>query len=254
MKENTRSARTSNFSTRVVNHAGFAGGKPKRVLSQPSLGTFLSIIATLIATVPAFGSQEGSIGECLAREGATSIIHRQSRSRYEAKLCVTPDEVARYVFLTNRWDYGDRSAAVYRARRKKGSLPGDYWITATVAEDSTRGPRHRNVGVRRYDAPLPESVANVLHELWVTVIEKTPTVEDAIPCAPTAVFSATTNKGVRLRAVTVYLDEKSLCNPLLTLGGWLVDYGKLPTSQRGEAARKIEKESRRLLERVAKGK
>ncbi len=50
-----------------------------------------------------------------------------------------------------------------------------------------------------------------------------------------------TNKGVRLRAVTVYLDEKSLCNPLLTLGGWLVDYGKLPTSQRGEAARKIEK-------------
>ncbi len=215
--------------------------------------TTASIIATLIATVPAFGIQEGSIGRCLAREGATSIINRESRSRYEAKLCVTPDEVARYVFLTNRWDYGDRSAAVYLARGKKGSLPGDYWITATVAEESTRSHR-RNVGVHRYDAPLPESVANVLHELWVTTIEQCRIDENAIPCAPTAIFSATTKKSIRLRAVTVSLDEKSLCHPFLTLGESLVDYAKLPTSRRVEAASKIEKESRRLLKRVSQGR
>ncbi len=176
MKEN-RYVKRDPFSTRVVNHAGFAGGKPKRVLSQPSLGTFLSIIATLIATVPAFGSQEGSIGECLAREGATSIIHRQSRSRYEAKLYVTPDEVARYLFLTNRCYFGDRSAALYRRAARKRSLPGDYWITATVAEDSTRGPRHRNV-----TAPLRCTSARIggqrIAELWVYNHRETPTVED----------------------------------------------------------------------------
>lgn len=247
MKENTL-RKTLSLSTRVVTDTGSSMGAP----SQRSLGIFLSIIATLIATVPAFGIQEGSIGECLAREGATSIIDRESRSRYEAKLFVTPDEVARYVFLTNRWDYGDRSAAVYRMRAKKGSLPGDYWLTATVAEDSTRG-RRRDVGVRRYDAPLPEAVANVLHELWVATIEQSPTDEDAKPCAPTGIFSATTKEGVRLRAVTVDLpDQDSFCIALMDVGGSLVDYAKLRTSQREEAARKIEKDARRLLERVTR--
>jgi hypothetical protein len=235
--------------TRIVGQVGPAAAKTVSVLSQISLRTFLLVITTLLAAVPAYGIQKGTIGECLAREGRTSIIDAKSRSRYEAKLCVTPDDVARYVFLTNRWDYGDRSAAVYRARSKKGSLPGDYWITATVAEDSTRGHR-RNIRVRRHDAPLPDSLAKVLHELWVTTIEQSPVDEDAIPCAPTAVFSATTEKGVRLRAVTVYLDQNSFCHPLLTLGGSLLDYAELPRSKRPQAAAKIERECLRLLNRV----
>lgn len=236
--------------TRIVGQVGSAAAKTIGILSQISLSTFLLVITTLLAAVPAFGIQERAIGECLAREGRTSIINRESRSRYEAKLYVSPDELARYVFLTNRWDYGDRSAAVYRARRKKGSLPGDYWITATVAEDSTRGHR-RDVSVRRYDAPLPEAVANVLHELWVATIEQSPTDEDAKPCAPTGIFSATTKKGVYLRAVTVDLpDQDSICIALMDVGGSLVDYAKLPRSKRPQAAAEIERECVRLLNRV----
>ena len=239
-----------NLRTRIAAQAGSAAAKTISVLPQISFSTFLLVITTFLAAVPAFGIQDASIGECLAREGRTSIINRESRSRYEAKLCVTPDDVARYVFLTNRWDYGDRSAAVYRGRRKKGSLPGDYWITATVAEDSTRGHR-RNVAVRRYDAPVPDAVANVLHELWVATIEQSPTDEDAKPCAPTGIFSATTKKGARLRAVTVDLpDQDSFCIALMNVGGLLVDYAKLPRSKRPQAAAEIERECIRLLSRV----
>lgn len=189
------------------------------------------------------------LGECLAREGAASIIDRESVSRYEAKLFVTPDEVARYVFLTNRWDYGDRSAAIYCVRRKKGSLPGDYWITATVAEDSTRGP-HRNRRVQRHDAPLPASVAHAVHALWLAVLQQTPTDEDAIPCAPTGVFSVTSSNGARLTAVTVDLDQDSFCIALMNVGGSLVDYAKSPPSERTQAAAEIEKASAKLLQRV----
>jgi hypothetical protein len=182
------------------------------------MGAFLTSLLALITSLGAFGLEEVTADECLAREGARSIIDRESRPRYEAKLCVTPDEVARYVFLTNAYYDGDHSAAVYRAPGKKGSLPGDYWITATVAAVSTRGPR-RNVSVRRYDVPLPQSVASALHELWVTTLEQTPTDEDAIPEAPTEIFSAMKNNGGRLRAVTVSLQEQgSICVALTNVG------------------------------------
>lgn len=251
MRNNKLHSRTVNHQTRFASHARSPGARSPRAFSQLNFDAFLSFLLALIIGLPAVGSQ-GAVPEgCLAREGATSIIDRGSRSRYEAKLCVTPDEVARYVFLTNRWDYGDRSAAVYRARHKKGSLPGDFWITATVAEDSTRGDR-RNVGVRRYDAPLPESVADLLHVLWVTILEQSRIEENAIPCAPTGIFTATTKKGIRLRAVTVDLpSQDSLCIALMDVGGSLVDYAKLPRSKRPQAAAEIEKQARHLLQRVA---
>ena len=233
----------------IASHAKTTGAIPPRVFSQLRLGAFLFLSAVTTA-LPAFGSQEAAPTECLRREGVRSIIDRESRSRYEAKLCVTPDEMARYVFLTNRRDDGDRSAAVYHASRKKWSLPGDYWVTATVAEDVTH--LRLNVRVRRYDAPLPESAARVLQELWVTTLEQTPTDEDAIPEAPTGIFSSMTNNGVRLRAVTVSLQEQdSICIALMNVGESLVNYAKLPRSKRPQAAVEIEKECSRLLGRVA---
>src|SRR5438477_10691505 len=105
-------------------------------LDQPfwrsCLGAFVSAIVALAFSAPAFGMEAG-VHECFAREGKTSIINKKHRSDYERKLFLTPDEMARYVFLTNRRDDGDRSAAVYRAQRKKKSLPGNYWVTATFA-------------------------------------------------------------------------------------------------------------------------
>lgn len=121
------------------------------VYSRPFFRVLLSVIAILVAATSGFGIQRGSIGECLVREDGKSIINEERRSIYERKLFVTPDEVARYVFLTNRGADGDRSAAVYQARGRKGSLPGAYWVTVTEASDSVT-PATRNIRIRRRDS------------------------------------------------------------------------------------------------------
>lgn len=229
-----------------------AGTKPTFVNSRPFCRVVFSVIATLLAATSGLGSQRGSIGECLARESGKSIIKNdERRSIYERKLFVTPDEVARYVFLTNRGGDGDRSAAVYQASRKKGSLPGAYWVTVTEASDSLTTAT-RNIRIKRHDAPLPASAALLLHELWRVVLEQSRLDEHAIPCAPTAVFSTKTPSGARISAVTVYLDQASHCISLMEVGHSLVDYGTLPASRRMEAARKLEEEIRRLLKRITR--
>jgi hypothetical protein len=64
-----------------------------------------------------------------------------------------------------------------------------------------------------------------------------------------------TKKGVRLRAVTVDLpDQNSFCISWMNVGGSLVDYAQLSRSKRPQAAAEIEKQARRLLQRMsAKG-
>ncbi len=221
----------------------------KDLLSRLCLRTLLGVIATV--AVGSFAVTAYGADECFAREGKTPIINKKHRSDYERKLFLTPDEKARYVFLTNRRDDGDRSAAVYRALSKKESLPGNYRVTATVAADSLID--HPSASVRRFDAPLPASVANVLHELWLAVCRQSHTDEEALPSAPTGVFSVVTRGGARLTVVVVSLvDEHSLCLSMLDLGESLIDYAKLPASKRSQAAAKIEKESYRLLKRVTK--
>jgi hypothetical protein len=239
MKKNNLCAKTVNDRPTVVSF-------DQIVYPRPCCRAFLSVIATLIALVPSFGVQGRSISECLARVETKSII-----DEYERRLFVTPDEVARYVFLTNRPDDGDRSAAVYRMRRKKGSLPGAYWVTVTEAPDSLRAET-RNMRVERHEAPLPAAAAHALHAVWKAVLKQTPLDEHAIPCAPTAVFSVKTPGGVRLSAVTVDLPQDSICVDLITLGESLVNYSKLPVSRQVDAATKIEKESKRLLARLLK--
>jgi hypothetical protein len=246
----TRKTVSENVNDRMTiggHHAQSTGAISPRAFSRLILGAFLSFIVALFTAVPGFGSQETGPAQCLERVSATSMVITQARSRY-AKLCVTPDEMARHIFLTNSPYLTDSSIAVYRARGRKQSLAGDYWLTATEAEDEdlTKSP----VRVRRYDAPLPESVAHALHKLWVTSIEQSrPNFGEAL-CGPLGIFSATTTKGVRLRAIAASLDQNSLCIALMNLSGSLIDYAKLPASQRMEAALKIEKESQRLLKRV----
>ena len=185
--------------------------------------------------------------QCLAREGKKHILSKEDAFSYQRKLFLTPDEVARYVFLTNRRDDGDRSAAVYHAQQKKQeSLAGDYWVTATVAADSLSD--HPNVSVRRFDAPLPASVATALHELWLVVCQNSRIDEEALPSAPTGIFSVVQPRGPRLTVVTVSLTgEHSRCLTLLNLGESLIDYSKLPAAKRPQAAHQIENESHRLL-------
>src|SRR4051812_18691998 len=117
------------------------GAKPALAYSRPYCRVWLPVIATLVAATSSFGIQRGSIGECLAREGGKSIIDKERRAVCERKLLVTPDEVARYVFLTTRGGDGDRSAPVYEASRKTGSLPGAFDRTRLHYERLTAGRR-----------------------------------------------------------------------------------------------------------------
>lgn len=180
---------------------------------------------------------------------------------YESKLFVTRDDVARYVFLTNANYNGDSSVAVYRAPGKAGSLRGDYWLTSTdvstslvacISAASEKRPwiDPHSLKVRRVDAPLPASTAQIVHKLWLAMLEGSRVDDRAVPSAPTAIISATTGRGVRLKAVTVSLEDDSLCEALMRLGLSLINYPQLPTAERAKAAREIEKTSYRLLSRV----
>jgi hypothetical protein len=229
---------------------------------QPRCRLLLSVAAALVLDLAQLDAQNSDRTACLAREGRTSIVGVEDTALYERKLFVTKDEVARYVFLTNANYDGDRSVAVYRASGKAGSLPGNYWITSTEVSTSLSAAiptatekariNPRTLKVHRADAPFPASAAKTIHELWVTMLERTRVEERAVPCAPTAVISAVSERGPRLKAITVSLGEDSPCLALMRLGQSLINYPQLSVERRGDAARKIEHDARLLLGRINK--
>jgi hypothetical protein len=228
-----------------MSHERRTGLRSREALSRSRLRALVAFIGSAALTITLTLTSDGS-DQCLAREGKKHILSKEDVFTYQRKLFLTPDEIARYVFLTNRKDDGDRSAAVYRAEQKRqDSLPGGYWVTATVASDSLSD--HPNVSVRRFDAPLPASLAIALHELWLAVCQNSRINEEALPSAPTGMFSVVQPRGPRLTVVTVSLiGEHSRCLSLLNLGESLIDYSKLPAAKRPQAARQIEAESHRL--------
>ena len=166
------------------------------------------------------------------------------------KLFVTRDEVARYVFLTNAKNDGDRSAAVYRATGRKGSLPGAYWVTVTEASDSLDQQDIKAIIVRRYDAPLPASTAKAVHDLWLAMIEPTRVEKDVVCTSPTGIFGATNASGAHVEAVTVWLGGNCPCDALMDVGDRLIQY---PRSLKQTAlAREIENASYKLLKCVTR--
>jgi len=197
----------------------------------------------------------------LTRIARTSIVADSAElgRLLKKKLYLTPDEAARYLFLTNGAD-GDRSVAVYQSVGKAHSLQDNYWITATEASTSLsrcipyEGQEEpyvdpKSVVVQRYDAPLTASTARAVHELWLAMLERSK-LESEISIAPTGVFSAINSSGTRLRAATSWLGDDSMSIAMMHLGETLIQYPKLPAARRAELAKVIEKESKRLLERV----
>ena len=205
----------------------------------------VAIVMSLIFP-PIEGRGEPAI-DCLTRQGRKPHFDKKDRARLENKLFLTAGDVARYVFLTNRQNDGDRSAAIYRSTREKRSVPEEYWITATVASDSIGDADSDNITVRRYDAPLPRSTAKAVRQLWLAVLNRTRE-GNVVICSPTGIFSTTTANGGYLEAVTVSLDGN--CWELIQLGESLISYAQMPEAKRAVAARKLEKESHRLLSSV----
>ena len=210
---------------------------------------YLGIILFVAGGLPQIEAQNSDGDYCLVREGRVSVIGMDITTLYERKLFVTNGDLARYVFLTNANYNGDSSTALYREPTKEGSLHGGYWVTSTEVSTSLRvNPNPPEV--RRADAPLRASTALAVNELWVTLLERSRVNEKAVPSAPTAIISARTTRGSRLKAVTTSLEDGTACIALARLGQLLINYPQLPTSRRDEAARKIEENSRVLIERV----
>lgn len=193
----------------------------------------------------------------LTRIARTSIIAESSQYNrlLEKKLFVTSNDIARYLYLTNGRD-GDRALALHQAVGKKGTMPGNFWITATVASApipyAVRGepaPDIKSVTVQRYDAPLPSSTAKVVQDLWLAMLERSQP-EAAIQIAPTVVFSARSPSGNKLRAAAGSLEKNSISLEMMLLGEDLINYSQLPSSKRQKLAHEIEKHCSRLLKRV----
>lgn len=210
---------------------------------------YFGMVLSVAASLPHIEAQNSDGDYCLTREGRVSVIGGEITALYERKLFVTDGDLARYVFLTNANYNGDSSTALYRAPAKEGSLHGGYWVTSTEVSTSLR-VNPNPLKVRRADAPLRASTAVAVNELWVALLERSRVNERAVPSAPTAIISARTMRGSRLKAVTTSLEDGTPCIALARLGQLLINYPQLPTSRRDEAARKIEQDARRLLARV----
>jgi hypothetical protein len=223
----------------------------------------LVVVATVSTVLSSQPAEQGWNGEyCIVREGYDPIVSPAVTRLYEHKLCVTKDEIARYVFLTNARGDGDRSAAIYHAPERARSLSGGYWVTSTEASDSFSAAIPtavekarvdlRKIKIRRTDAPLPASTAEVVHELWLTMLEKSRTFEKAVPSAPTFVISAKDHAGIHLKGVSASVGADTPCAQLLELGLWLVQYPHVPPQKRLDAAREIESAAQHLLQKSKK--
>lgn len=225
--------------------------------------TFVMLITLGLVSIGLYSSnlRAENSRDRLTRISRASIIANSSEYDLllKKKLFVTRDEIARYLFLTNGRD-GDRSVALYRAVGKEGSVQGNYWITTTEASTSLlrcipypgqdEPPlKLQDVVVQRYDAPFPATTAQVVHELWLAMLERSQP-EDRLRESPTGVFSATNAVGTRLRAATSWLEDNSIGLAMVQLGQSLINYPQLSPVKRVKLAREIEKESHRLLKRV----
>lgn len=182
------------------------------------------------------------------------------KALYERKLFVTNGDVARFISLPGTIGT-ERTVAVYRLPAKNGSLPGNYWVTATETSaklwpcisvsGQTRQPVDpRTIKVRRDDAPLPASTAQVIHEVWLAMLvrQQSPSEHIIRGDSTTLIFSAVDSRGVLLRAQVDSL--KGNTKDLWGIGEDLIGYCRLPEAKRSAYARKLEKDARGLLKRV----
>ena len=111
----------------------------------------------------------------------------------------------------------------------------------------------RTIVVKRWDAPLPESTAHAIRELWLTMLRQVGP-EPCVNCisldSSTEIFSARESDG-RTRRAQLSIDPKRQTIDLVKIAFLLIDYCWTPVSERPEEARKIEKAALTLLSRVS---
>lgn len=169
------------------------------------------------------------------------------RRRYEQKLFVTPGDVARY-FFSPAFREPEMAASVYRKAAKRGGLPGSYWVTATKASQriwsTTRDPR--TIDVTRNDAPLPESTAKRVKQVWLEMLSQARPRHrlELEGDSDIIIFSASTATGKDLRARLYRLESKT--QGMVNLGDQLIEYAAAPAAERPARAKAIEQELQKL--------
>lgn len=178
---------------------------------------------------------------------------------WQKKLLVTPGDLARYVHLPSDTGVED-TVSLYVDPRKQGGLPGAFWLTGTQPRKcladftgfNLRLKEAQKVEVRRWDAPIRESTARRIHEVWVAMLKQIRPHDhsDEISTDITKeLFSAEVRPGVILTGqLSAHSGQNTIS--LVDLGGLLTDYTRVPPSLRKKVASDIDKAAVSLLERL----
>jgi hypothetical protein len=190
-------------------------------------------------------------------------IDANYRKLWEPRLIVTPGEVARFILLTDG-SGAEGAASVYHESAKIGALPGDYWIAITETSaylgqflpplDDKKSVALKKVEIKRCDAPIPASVAQGIHQLWLQMLAHAapdPN-EGAIQLdSSTGIFSARNSQGKTLEAETPKHLGKNT-DALIKIAFLLHDYCIASASERSKLAEQIDNATRALLKRFSR--
>jgi hypothetical protein len=211
----------------------------------------------------------GMAVECVASEVAGDHLvpmkeNFGSSARYEQlwrqKLLVTSGEVARFVGLPGTSGV-ETAISVYRSADKKGSLPGNYWVTATQASErlwdciepgAKAKTDPKTISIARCDAPITESTALSVHRLWLSMLSQSHpqrNSKEIILDSSREVFSATDNNNRVLTAQLLNAPGKNT-KKLVNIALSLLEYCGVPIEQRAVVARNVEKQAVFLLKRL----
>jgi hypothetical protein len=107
--------------------------------------------------------------------------------------------------------------------------------------------------IKRCDAPLPESAALAVHEVWMKMLlEFREQSSEAMSLdGSTEIFSARDEHGKELQA-QIPVEPKANAVALLDLANLLADYCHTDSANRPQMSAKIEKEATSLLSRISK--
>lgn len=219
---------------------------------QSYLGCVLSIAALLSngsVTLLDAESVNDHLQPVIQSVGETSAY----RDLTQKMLFTTPGAVARFIQLPGS-QRSESAISIYRDSKKPGGLPGGFWLTKT--EPSTPiftglGQSNAAVQIKRCDAPLPESTAKAIHELWIRMLKGTKALKDPERYLPidstTEIFSALdgTGKVLEGEAPQIELDEDGRVNSMLRIAFGLLDYCDLRPGDRLQFARKLQKRATR---------
>lgn len=177
----------------------------------------------------------------------------------EQKLFVTPADIARFVQFPGATG-AETAMAVYQASGKSSG----YRVTITQPSSSLwetvpqpgeqRNAKQRPITVERCDAPLPDSAARPIHEVWLTMLRQAksePKSESISVDNTIEIFTAVAPDGKTLRGQSPReLVKAGNVSALVDLVNSLIHYCDVPESERADMAKQIERDASTLLKRL----